>query len=67
MARKQQIKARVINLVDFLSYQKDSIVSRELVNKKAGTVTLFAFDQGQGLSVYLQTLLDTFAYSKFAV
>lgn len=46
----KQIKAIAINLVDLLEYQKDSIVSREVVNKKTGTVTLFAFDNGQGLS-----------------
>ena len=34
-------------LVDF---QTNSIVSKELVKKKTGTITLFAFDQGQGLS-----------------
>ncbi|MDP2807596.1 MAG: cupin domain-containing protein [bacterium] len=33
-----------------IGYQKDSVVSQELVAKKTGTVTLFAFDQGQGLS-----------------
>ncbi len=46
----KQMKAIAINLVDLLGYQKDSIVSREVINKKTGTVTLFAFDQGQGLS-----------------
>ncbi|MFQ5769633.1 MAG: cupin domain-containing protein [bacterium] len=33
-----------------LDYQEDSIVSRTLINKKTGTVTLFAFAKGQGLS-----------------
>lgn len=46
----KQMKATAISLVDLLDYQKDSIISREIVNKKTGTVTLFAFDQGQGLS-----------------
>jgi len=40
-------KARVIDLVD---YQKGSVVSRTILEKETGTVTLFAFDQGQGLS-----------------
>lgn len=44
------MKATAIDLLDLLDYQKDSIVSREIVNKKTGTVTLFAFDKGQGLS-----------------
>ena len=38
------------NLVDLVAYQKASIVSKTLIEKKTGTVTLFAFDQGQGLS-----------------
>lgn len=37
-------------LVDLVSYQEQSIVSKTLIDKKTGTVTLFAFDQGQGLS-----------------
>jgi quercetin dioxygenase-like cupin family protein len=37
-------------LVDLVEYQKDSVVSRMVLNKKSGTVTLFAFDEGQNLS-----------------
>lgn len=33
-----------------LDYQLDAVVSREIIKKNAGTVTLFAFDKGQGLS-----------------
>jgi quercetin dioxygenase-like cupin family protein len=40
-------KARVIDLV---GYQKGSVVSRTILEKETGTVTMFAFDQGQGLS-----------------
>jgi quercetin dioxygenase-like cupin family protein len=39
-----------INLMQAVEYQKDAVVSRTLLDKKAGTVTLFAFDAGQGLS-----------------
>ena len=38
---------RLIELVD---YQEDSIVSRATIDKPSGTLTLFAFDKGQGLS-----------------
>lgn len=44
------IKSRVIQLVDLASYEKNSIVSRTMIDKKIGTVTFFAFDKGQGLS-----------------
>ena len=33
-----------------LGYQAGSVVSRTLIKKPAGTLTLFAFDQGEGLS-----------------
>jgi quercetin dioxygenase-like cupin family protein len=39
-----------ISLVDMVDYQKEAVVSRTIIEKKTGTVTLFAFDQGQGLS-----------------
>lgn len=38
------------NLVDLVDYQDGSIVSKEIIKKEKGTVTLFAFDKGQGLS-----------------
>lgn len=40
----------VNQLVDLLQYQEGSVVSRVLLKNKGGTVTLFAFDQGEGLS-----------------
>jgi len=33
-----------------LDYQEDAVVSREIIRKDTGTVTLFAFDKGQSLS-----------------
>jgi len=44
------LEAQRVNLTDIVHYQKGSIVSREIVKKKTGNVTIFAFDQGQGLS-----------------
>jgi quercetin dioxygenase-like cupin family protein len=38
------------NLAKLVNYQKDSVVSKEIIRKDKGTVTLFAFDKGQGLS-----------------
>jgi len=46
----EDLVAKKAKLVDLLDYQKASVVSRTLVDRDAGTVTLFAFDQGQGLS-----------------
>lgn len=39
-----------IHLAERLKYQKDSIVSQEIYSREMGTLTLFAFDQGQQLS-----------------
>jgi quercetin dioxygenase-like cupin family protein len=39
-----------VRLADLIDYQEGSVVSRTIVDKEAGTVTLFAFDEGQGLS-----------------
>jgi len=35
---------------DLIAYQEGAVVSRTLIDKKVGTVTIFAFDEGQGLS-----------------
>ena len=40
----------ILDLESLLAYQEGSVVSRMLMNKKIGTVTLFSFDKGEGLS-----------------
>ena len=40
----------VQKLMDLVSYQEGSVVSKTVIEKKTGTVTLFAFAAGQGLS-----------------
>ena len=45
-----KLAAQAVNLAGLIDYQEGSVVSRTLIDKKAGTVTLFAFDAGQGLS-----------------
>ncbi|HBL16955.1 MAG: cupin [Elusimicrobia bacterium GWA2_69_24] len=37
-------------LAETAEYQKGAIVSREILKSKTGSVTVFAFDKGQGLS-----------------
>lgn len=46
----EDLAAKVFTLADMIDYQDASIVSRMIVKKEAGTITLFAFDEGQGLS-----------------
>ena len=50
MGKTKEIKGEPINLADSVDYAADAIVSKTLLNKKTGTLTLFAFDAGQGLS-----------------
>ena len=40
----------VFSLTDMLDYQPGAVVSRTLMERDTGTVTLFAFDRGEGLS-----------------
>lgn len=44
------IKAKAVKLESVVRYQNNSVVSREVIHKDVGSVTAFAFDQGQGLS-----------------
>ncbi len=46
----QKILSQVVNLAHLIDYQEDSVVSRTIVDKKTGTITMFAFGKGQGLS-----------------
>lgn len=46
----QEHKNAADNLADLVAYQEASVVSKTLLEKDTGTVTLFAFDKGQGLS-----------------
>lgn len=50
MSARAKIEARPLNVAGLVEYQNGAIVSREVLKKKTGTVTLFAFDAGQGLS-----------------
>src|SRR5512144_621630 len=48
--KKSLIEAQAVRLLELIDYQDGAVVSREVLRKKTGTVTLFAFDEGQGLS-----------------
>lgn len=40
----------IITLKNSIDYQSNSVVSKEILKTENGTVTLFSFDEGQGLS-----------------
>ena len=51
-ARKIQenLAGKILNPKDLINYQEGSVVSRMIVYTNSGTITLFAFDKGEGLS-----------------
>ncbi len=49
-ARLEELLQAPTRLTELVSYQPGGVVSRTLLAKEAGTITLFAFDVGQGLS-----------------
>ena len=51
MAKFEKGKIFVAN--DLVDYAEGGVVSKELVHSNAGSVTLFSFDEGQGLSEHL--------------
>jgi len=46
----EDLKSKVLKVEDLIDYQDGSVVSREIIRKDTGTVTIFAFDKGEGLS-----------------
>jgi quercetin dioxygenase-like cupin family protein len=46
----QTIVGHVKSLAGMTAYQEGAVISREIIKKDTGTVTIFAFDKGQGLS-----------------
>jgi len=47
---KESLMAQALGVAGLVSYQDGSVVSRTLLDKKAGTITMFAFAEGEGLS-----------------
>ena len=46
----KRTKAKNLKLDELINYQDSSVVSREILKLPTGTLTVFAFDAGQGLS-----------------
>ncbi len=44
------LRSRSAKLADLVAYQDGSVVSQQIINTKSASVTLFAFDAGEGLS-----------------
>ena len=50
MSDRDKLVSQVTRLVDLVDYQDGSVVSRVLIDKSTGSITLFAFAEGQNLS-----------------
>jgi len=46
----EELKVRTLRVEDLVEYQDGAVVSKEIIRKSTGTVTIFAFDKGEGLS-----------------
>lgn len=57
----EKLIAQAMKLSELVDYQECSVVSRTIIDKKAGTITIFAFDEGQGLSEHIAPF-DAFVY-----
>lgn len=44
------LKAEVFNMANMIDYSVGGVVSRQVLKSEAGNITLFSFDEGQGLS-----------------
>ena len=45
-----ELKSKPFIIENLIDYQENSVVSREIIRKETGTVTIFAFDKEEGLS-----------------
>ncbi len=47
---EEELIGKALKAKDLVKYDKGAVVSRTILQKKTGTVTIFSFDKGQGLS-----------------
>lgn len=58
---ENDIRGKELELASLADYQSGAVVSRTLIDKKIGTITIFSFDEGQGLSEHTAPY-DAFVY-----
>lgn len=49
-AKRAELRGKVLNLKDLVEYQDGTVASRMIVHQKVGSITLFSFDEDEGLS-----------------
>jgi quercetin dioxygenase-like cupin family protein len=48
--KREELKGKVISLKDLVNYADGTVASRMIISRKAGNITLFSFDENEGLS-----------------
>jgi len=48
--KRKQVFAKVIHLKDLVNYSDGTVASRMIISRKAGNITIFSFDENEGLS-----------------
>lgn len=48
--KREEIKGKVLRLKDLVNYQDGAVASRMIISRKPGNITLFSFDENEGLS-----------------
>ena len=48
--KRGELRGKVLSLKDLVAYQDGTVASRMIVSRKAGNITLFSFDENEGLS-----------------
>lgn len=48
--KREELKGRIIRLKDLVAYADGTVASRMIISRKAGNITLFSFDENEGLS-----------------
>ncbi len=62
--KREELKGKVIHLSELVDYAEGTVASRMVINRKCGSVTLFSFDENEGLSEHtspfdaMVTILD---------
>lgn len=63
-AKRKELFGKVINLAALVNYADGTVASRMIISKKAGNITIFSFDENEGLSEHtapfdaVATILD---------
>jgi len=49
-AKRKELYGKVLHLADLVKYADGTVASRMIISKKAGNITIFSFDENEGLS-----------------